>query len=205
MQKIEIGYGIWLYENVFPKSLDLINRLENTIAQSNGIFSWKEAMVGWKKKIPEYRNCLDFKIAKSNNPSIIKNKSNLAIQSIWQDLYNAQKKCLDDYCNMYKIKLDYWEAFNFVKYTEGNHFEEHSDHGDAYVCTVSGVLYLNDDYEGGELFFPKLNIYIKPKAGQLYLFPSSFIYSHKSLPVKSGTKYSVVTMFDYNDKHHKGA
>ena len=204
MQKIEIGYGIWLYENVFPKSLNLIERVEDTIEKSNGLYSWKEAMVGWKKKVPEYRNCLDFKISKSNNISIIKNKSSLKAQSIWQDSYDAQKECLDDYSKMYNIKLNYWEAFNFVKYTDGHHFEEHSDHGDAYVCTVSGVGYLNDDYEGGELFFPKLNIYIKPKAGQLYLFPSSFIYSHKSMPIKSGIKYSLVTMFDYNDKHHKG-
>lgn len=204
MKKQEVGYGIWLYEDVFPDSLNLINRLENTIEQSNGIYSWKEAMVGWKKKVPEYRNCLDFKISKSNNISVIKNKNSLEIQSIWQDSYNAQKDCLEDYCKMYNIKLDYWEAFNFVKYFEGHHFEEHSDHGDAYVCTVSGVGYLNDNYEGGELFFPKLNIYIKPQAGQLYLFPSTFIYSHKSLPIKNGIKYSIVTMFDYNDKHHKG-
>jgi hypothetical protein len=69
---------------------------------------------------------------------------------------------------------------------------------------LANILYLNDDYEGGELFFPKINIFIKPQKGDLYLFPSSFIYSHKSMPIKSGTKYSIVTMFDYNDKHHKG-
>ena len=204
MEKLEVGYGIWLYRNVFPDNLNLITRIENAIDNSNGIYSCKEAMVGWKQKIPEYRNCLDFKVSKPNSTSITKNKSSVEVQSIWQDSYNAQKECLDDYCKMYRIKLDYWESFNFVKYEEGHHFEEHSDHGDAYVCTVSGVGYLNDDYEGGELFFPKINIFIKPQKGDLYLFPSSFIYSHKSMPIKSGTKYSIVTMFDYNDKHHKG-
>ena len=62
--------------------------------------------------------------------------------------------------------------------------------------------YLNDDYEGGELHFDKLGLTIKPKAGDLYLFPSSYVYSHAAMPVTSGTKYSVVTMLDYLETAH---
>lgn len=204
MNKQQIAHGIWVYSNIFPDSMNIINRLENTIQQSNGLFSWQEAMVGWKKKIPSYRNCFDFKIAKSKNPLIIKNKSSVSLQSIWQDCYNAQYQCVEDYSAMYNIKLNYWEAFNFVKYGVGQHFDVHSDHGDAYVSTLSGVGYLNSNYTGGELYFPQFNLQIKPNAGELYLFPSSFIYAHKSMPVITGTKYSIVTMFDYNDKTHKG-
>jgi hypothetical protein len=65
------------------------------------------------------------------------------------------------------------------------------------------VIYLNDDYEGGELWFPYLDIKFKPQAGDIILFPSTFIYAHSSLKVTSGTKYSAVTMFDYNDNNHK--
>jgi predicted 2-oxoglutarate/Fe(II)-dependent dioxygenase YbiX len=64
------------------------------------------------------------------------------------------------------------------------------------------VGYLNDDYEGGELFFDKLNLKIKPQAGDLYLFPSSYIYSHAAMPVTDGTKYSIVTMLDYLEAPH---
>ena len=67
---------------------------------------------------------------------------------------------------------------------------------------ITANLYINDDYEGGELFFDKFNLKIKPKAGDLYLFPSSYLFSHASLPVTSGTKYSIVTMLDYLEAPH---
>ena len=96
----------------------------------------------------------------------------------------------------------YWESFNFIKYGAGQHFQVHSDHGYSYVCVLSSVGYINDDYDGGELYFDKLNLTIKPKAGDLYLFPSSYIYSHSAMPVTKGVKYSVVTMLDYSIATH---
>jgi hypothetical protein len=64
-------------------------------------------------------------------------------------------------------------------------------------------MYLNDDYEGGELWFPYLDIKFKPTYGDIVMFPSTYIYAHASLPVTRGTKYAAVTMFDYNDRFHK--
>jgi predicted 2-oxoglutarate/Fe(II)-dependent dioxygenase YbiX len=98
--------------------------------------------------------------------------------------------------------MEYMEAINFVKYNPGQHFQVHADHGFSYICTVSSVMYLNDDYEGGELWFPNFDLKIKPDYGDIILFPSTYIYAHAALPVISGTKYSAVTMFDYNDKAH---
>ena len=66
-------------------------------------------------------------------------------------------------------------------------------------------MYLNDEYEGGELFFPYFDLKFKPEAGDIVLFPSTFIWAHAALPVESGLKYSAVTMFDYNDKNHNQA
>lgn len=98
--------------------------------------------------------------------------------------------------------LRYWEAFNFVRYRQGQHFQTHHDHGYSYNCTVSLVAYINDDYEGGGLYFPIQDIHVKPTAGDLYVFPSNFMYPHRAMPVTSGTKYSIVTMLDYSAKYH---
>jgi predicted 2-oxoglutarate/Fe(II)-dependent dioxygenase YbiX len=99
--------------------------------------------------------------------------------------------------------MEFMEAINFVKYGKDQHFAVHTDHGFSYTCTVSSIAYFNDDYEGGELWFPYLNIAFKPQKGDILIFPSTYIYAHASLPVKSGMKYSAVTMFDYNDNNHK--
>ena len=99
--------------------------------------------------------------------------------------------------------MNYMEAINFVKYGPKQHFAVHADHGFSYICTVSSIVYLNDNYEGGELWFPYLDLKIKPSAGDMIFFPSTYIYAHASLPVSEGIKYSAVTMFDYNDDAHK--
>jgi hypothetical protein len=122
---------------------------------------------------------------------------------LWQDLYDANLPVVEDYSKMYNINnLQYWEAFNFIKYGTGQHFMEHHDHGFSYNCTVSLVSYVNDDYEGGELFFRLQNLKVKPEAGDLFVFPSNFMYPHQAMPVTSGVKYSIVTMLDYNKKYH---
>jgi predicted 2-oxoglutarate/Fe(II)-dependent dioxygenase YbiX len=99
--------------------------------------------------------------------------------------------------------MEFMEAINFVRYQPGQHFSVHSDHGFSYSCTLSSVMYLNDDYEGGELWFPYLDIKFKPEYGDIVLFPSTYIFAHASLKVTSGVKYAAVTMFDYNDANHK--
>ena len=198
-EKEQLFPGIWVYRDVIKKDLNLMNRVENFISK-NSTQSWQEALVGHSQKFPEYRDCLDFKIQKNTNPNMTIQE--IELNKIWQDAYDSQLHAVTDYCNMYNVKMDYWEAMNFIKYGPGQHFQEHADHGFSYIATVSLVAYPNDDYEGGELFFPKLNLSIKPKAGDLYIFPSTFLFSHRAMPVHSGTKYSIVTMLDYNDDTH---
>ena len=125
------------------------------------------------------------------------------VKKCYEDVEVNLKKCLTHYESLYNFKMDYMEAINFIRYNPGQHFAVHADHGFSYTCTLSSVMYLNDDYEGGELWFPYLNINFKPQAGDIILFPSTYIYAHSSLKVKSGVKYSAVTMFDYNDNNHK--
>ena len=52
------------------------------------------------------------------------------------------------------------------------------------------IFYLNDDYEGGELHFPKQNISFKPKARAAYFFPGDMNYIHGVNIVKEGCRYT---------------
>ena len=199
-EKEELAPGIWVYRDVIKKEFDIANRLELGITNSKGIHTWRDATVGYREKKPEYRDCVDFKWKKfDEGPG---NKFDREINSVWQDVYDAQKIALDDYCSFYNIEMKYWEAMNFIKYGPGQHFSYHADHGWSYISTVSMVAYINDDYEEGGLRFDKFDLTINPTAGDLYIVPSTFLFSHAALPVKSGLKYSIVTMTDYNDKTH---
>jgi hypothetical protein len=205
LEKEELFPGVWVYRNIIKKDLNIIDRIEKVINQNTDKVSlqWQEATVGYKQKMPEYRDCVDFKMKKLDYPG--KDDVTLEIDEIWQDVYDAQVVAVQDYCAMFNIEMNYWEAMNVIKYGPGQHFQEHADHGWSYIATVSLVAYLNDDYEEGGLSFGKIGLNIKPKAGDLYIFPSTFLFSHRAMPVKSGTKYSIVTMLDYNEKAHTPA
>jgi len=53
------------------------------------------------------------------------------------------------------------------------------------------LIYLNDDYDGGEIYFPRQEISIKPKAGTLITFPGSLHYIHGVNKIISGTRYTI--------------
>jgi hypothetical protein len=56
---------------------------------------------------------------------------------------------------------------------------------------IGTVFYLNDDYEGGELYFPLQGIEFKPKPGAAYFFPGDKNYIHGVRPILSGTRYTL--------------
>lgn len=55
---------------------------------------------------------------------------------------------------------------------------------------IAGLFYINEDYEGGELYFPEQGIQFKPKAGAAYFFPGDKNYIHGVTEITSGTRYT---------------
>jgi hypothetical protein len=56
---------------------------------------------------------------------------------------------------------------------------------------LAGLFYLNDDYEGGELYFKNQGIEFKPKPGAAYFFPGDIGYSHGVKEITSGIRYVI--------------
>lgn len=196
--------GIVCFRNTLQGIASIPRRLEDALnGSTHEYFCWHESLVGEGQKMPEYRDCVDFKMDAPYIPHTPSEFS--AIIDIYNDVAAVIKSGLNYYTGLYNISMKYMEAINFVRYTPGQHFNIHTDHGFSYVCTVSNVTYLNDDYEGGELWFPYLDLNFKPSFGDSIFFPSTYLFAHASKPITSGTKYAAVTMFDYNDDCHKFA
>jgi hypothetical protein len=197
--------GLNIYQNAIGKDdvTWVINTLEEALSKSSK-YSWSEAQITTSNKpVKAARDCSDFKF---NNKTLgPRNKDNDELFNIYEKMYDIVKKCVDDYAKYWGIDVTYYEAFNFVKYEgEGQEFKIHADHGPHYNTTVSIVVYLNQDYDGGELYFPRLDkLTYLPQAGDIAVFPSNYIYEHASLPMKTGTKYCIVIMSDINELGHR--
>lgn len=82
------------------------------------------------------------------------------------------------------------DQMNILKYEKAGFLPEHSDHGIS-SRTLSVVMYLNDDYVGGEISFPQVGVTIKPEAGSVIFFPSNFVFTHQISEVKEGIRYAL--------------
>jgi hypothetical protein len=108
-------------------------------------------------------------------------------------VFSGVDKCIWDYRNSYDLYLSKDEPMSVLKYTVGTEYRTHWDSGPQNGRVLSLICYLNDDYEGGEINFPRFNISYKPAANELLIFPSNYIYNHSVSEVTSGTRYSVVS------------
>jgi predicted 2-oxoglutarate/Fe(II)-dependent dioxygenase YbiX len=116
---------------------------------------------------------------------------------------NFLRKIFQDKITEYKKKINCEDvdalinSMQVLKYEKKQHYLFHTDHFRLQPRTISGIFFINDNYEGGQLCFSTPDKtstqIIEPKANKLILFPSNFLYPHKVVPVTTGTRYTVVT------------
>lgn len=87
-------------------------------------------------------------------------------------------------------------VLNVVKWEPGGKLDLHVDDlGYESENQIPTLVYLNDDYEGGELKFVSHDLSIKPKKGDLVIFPGNLHYPHEVTEVISGTRYTLPVWF----------
>jgi len=120
---------------------------------------------------------------------------------------------------LYGPKLIIDQGFQLIVHPTGTYIDPHTDIididdpdyvNDTYEQQLeqfpylwSGHLsilgYLNDDYEGGELYFPELEYAIRPKKGMLIMFPGNLHYVHGVAPITKGVRYTLSQWARFKD------
>ena len=81
-----------------------------------------------------------------------------------------------------------------------SHTDQHTDPSIRYAT----ILYINEDYQGGELFFPNLDISLKPNPGDMLFFPGDEKHEHGVRHVKEGPiRYVIVGFIKEKDHYEK--
>lgn len=179
-----------LCKNVIPWSADLINLV-------NKIDNWSQSTQVKSNSSESYKDNL--RTSSSYVVSCKDPKWGAQLAPFELGIMTALHSCAKAYLayNPYCIITDD-TGYELLRYEEGQEFGEHVD-------TISGrhegnrqltaLIYLNDDYQGGETNFSRQGLTVQASAGDVLLFPSNFVYPHSSPPVVGGVKYVIVTWF----------
>jgi hypothetical protein len=83
----------------------------------------------------------------------------------------------------------------------GVELKAHTDQKTDPSIKYATIVYINDDYADGELFFPNLGIQLKPKPGTMLFFPGNEQYEHGVKHVGEGQIRYVLVGF-IKEKYH---
>jgi predicted 2-oxoglutarate/Fe(II)-dependent dioxygenase YbiX len=118
-------------------------------------------------------------------------------------ILNPLEGFLDTLEEFYNVKVETWEKPLIRIYPVGGLFEVHSDgigmrkNKTFYKWKdrdYSLILFLSDDFDGGELFFPNLGYTVKPEAGKMVCFPADKSeFDHGVNPVTRGTRIQIIS------------
>jgi hypothetical protein len=193
VNKTELGPDIWAIEDFLSKEeLDQLIGLAESKTQKD-----------W-----EYQYNFDIEQAASQDNKFKKgdpefdevvNKKNV----FWEDKMLEipfpelkkvlTKRTLNAFDNQYKIN----EIARIQRQYSGTELKVHHDQGYDMTLLRAVIIYLNDDYEGGELYFTQHDLRVKPKAGTLVTFPGTDKYLHGVANVLPGKTRYVISTFAF--------
>lgn len=143
----------------------------------------------------------EFKVDKS-----IRDTQIIDISDISSSIVELYKDIVTNVINpYYEFEIKDSEFPQLLSYSIGGHYKPHVDGQSLWKAPsgevfwrkstdrdLSTVIFLNDDFVGGDLIFPDLHIRIRPEPGMLVCFPSNVNYLHGVDPVTQGHRYSMV-------------
>tara|TARA_Y100000004_G_scaffold125072_1_gene140676 strand:+ start:225 stop:893 length:669 start_codon:yes stop_codon:yes gene_type:complete len=91
-------------------------------------------------------------------------------------------------------------AYYYRTYDKGDDYQWHVDKAKDPTTDlkVSILIYLNDDFEGGNTMFLNERLRVEPKKGRILMFPCGPHFIHKSSEILSGKKDVIWNCFSQN-------
>jgi hypothetical protein len=138
-------------------------------------------------------------------------KRNLLYQ-VDQRVNKIYSECQNIYCkenvlfqySLFAAKIvGFRTEYHFRNYEVGEEYKWHIDLQSDQKYLMSGILYLNDDFDGGGTRFMMDKLTVEPKKGSMLMFPCGPYFVHKSVSVKEGTKNIIWSCYDGFSKKNK--
>lgn len=185
VKKLSDIYRRNIYSNETYVPLDVINQIKKDI----------ESNVSWSPKLERFGanetnvESVVAGVCYSNVVAgIAKDVLELASAFYGRSLIFHRYMLLNKFCHgaSLHVHTDSEEISHDMIYPLRNYATEQA----SGIDEISGLIYINDDYDGGEIYFPDTDVLIKPKPGQLVMFPSGHQYRHGVTEIKNGERYT---------------
>jgi len=103
------------------------------------------------------------------------------------------------------------DTLQIVRWPEGYEQQPHADsenpggveHPYSWRSYAS-LIYLNNDFEGGRIYFPNQRLAPAIKPGMLVFFPGTLEYLHGVSKIVSGQRYTVASFWTFDPERHDG-
>jgi len=123
----------------------------------------------------EAQKCIDIaeNLAKTRQ---VENKSSNMIARLNKEKYELMEKLGKIISNLMTTESEYKNNFGIYKYIPGTNIEVHHDGCSSKKgkpceeVEVSNIIFLNDDYKGGKIYFKSLDLKIQPALGKMIIF-----------------------------------
>lgn len=194
--------------------------MPNLIRKHNDIWEWQNVLKNTDKIISGVpSNQWQYYTNKGGGETII-GRSHFIQEGteLHSEVIKAFFQCIYEYCkrNALSFTDEHVGKSPLIlrEYNVGSKMFEHSDiysyvrkDGKPVTPSLTAILYLNDDYKGGEINFVNDGLCIKPKAGSMVVFPSS--KQHEVLEITKGNRYMTQTyvypnVISFYDKEDRG-
>ena len=104
----------------------------------------------------------------------------------------------------------YSDTIQLVKWEGGQPMPPHADgvnpDGSPHPTphrAFAAIVYLNDDYDGGEIWFPNQNVRVPPRRGLLVAFRGGMSHMHGVTEVTRGVRYTMPSWYGLDPAHRE--
>ena len=97
------------------------------------------------------------------------------------------------------VQLNIWEQGSCLPPHTDNSNPDGSAHSTPWR-DFSSIVYLNDDYEGGELYFTAQDRVLKPQRGMLVAFSAGYHHEHGVLKVTQGRRITMPAFYTFDQR-----
>ena len=217
-----LSNGIVLFKNAIDVNEDrLLSWLDENVSPSNCGLEWREEgdeqwAEDWEGNRHPIQKLLEqpFRLGHEQEKMPVQDDTPADIKEFFFNCEKIIYHGLMRYIHLYPMILNtiWWKnRGHILRYTEGGQLGHHNDNDtnfrvvdglryptsrpQAIYQVVANIIYLNDNFNGGEMNFPYANVTYKPVVGDMIYFPQNYTGTHGVASVTSGKRYVYLSNF----------